>query len=321
MEKRFVRQFLGIVSSVLDKSDLRLASQARRVKTPEQSGNALLLRDDLQKRDQEELEKRRADINKILDAPAVDGAPDHLVRDKVDRQIAWIWKMALAHCAHAWMMEVFNTWRLEMSDLNGRMRNHWTRVEKISLVSLLARFEKVLRRLLQPLPGASAYAPAPRQAADPTRVIELFVSGVNFAPGFCTQRSFTAISTLTCAAQVERQVHHVQGRELQQDRTPQSKIAHSASPSCHCRRASDDPFSRPTPFSTLISIVLCSNWPGWTRTGTADLPCLRLNRSVIRKRPIAFELLPMLKGCEIRSTRIFKKQPCVWEGKRQRCML
>lgn len=41
------------------------------------------------------------------------------------------------------MIEVFNTWRLEMADLNRRMRNHWTRVEKISLVSLLARFEMV----------------------------------------------------------------------------------------------------------------------------------------------------------------------------------
>lgn len=61
----------------------------------------------------------------------------------MDRQITWIWKIALAHCAHAWMIEVFNTWRLEMADLNRRMRNHWTRVEKISLVSLLARFEMV----------------------------------------------------------------------------------------------------------------------------------------------------------------------------------
>lgn len=98
----------------------------------------------------------------------------------MDRQITWIWKIALAHCAHAWMIEVFNTWRLEMSDLNGRMRNHWTQVEKLSLIALLTRFEKVLRQLLQPPLEASVYAPAARQAADPTRVIELFVSGAHF---------------------------------------------------------------------------------------------------------------------------------------------
>lgn len=139
-----------------------------------------MLREDLQKRDREELENRRAQIKRILDAPATDGAPDLIVRDKVDRQITWIWKIALAHCAHAGIIEACTTWRLDMADLNGRMRNHWTQVEKSSLVSLLARFEKILWSLSQPRAIASVYAPAARQAADPTRIIELFVSRAHF---------------------------------------------------------------------------------------------------------------------------------------------
>lgn len=70
-----------------------------------------------------------------------------------------------------------------MAELIRRMRNHWTRDEKASLISLLERFEEVLQHLLQPPPAESVYAPAAHQAADYTRAADLFVSGAkHFTP-------------------------------------------------------------------------------------------------------------------------------------------
>lgn len=69
-----------------------------------------------------------------------------------------------------------------MAEFIRRMRNYWTRDEKASLLSLLDRFEEVLRQLLQPPPAESVYAPAARQAADHTRAAELFVSDAKPLP-------------------------------------------------------------------------------------------------------------------------------------------
>lgn len=132
------------------------------------------------KRDQEELQKRCAEIKRILDAPTVNRGPNLVARDKVDRQISWIWKNMLAYCTCVSTVKVCNQWHFEMTDLNWRMRGNWTNIERNSLVSLLACFKKVLKQMLSTLPKGSVYVPAARQPVDHARAIELFVSCGNF---------------------------------------------------------------------------------------------------------------------------------------------
>ena len=72
-----------------------------------------------------------------------------------------------------------------MAELIRRMRNHWTRDEKASLLSLLDRFEEVLQHLLQPPPAESVYAPAARQTENHTGAADLFVSGAKLLPRAC----------------------------------------------------------------------------------------------------------------------------------------
>ena len=93
-------------------------------------------------------------------------------------RITWIW--LLANCpTHLQIIKVRDQWRREMIDLNRRMRNHWTEVEKTSLVLLLIHFTRVLLRLLDLPPAGSAYDPMARQDMDHTRVVQLFVSSGN----------------------------------------------------------------------------------------------------------------------------------------------
>lgn len=78
------------------------------------------------------------------------------------------------------IITVCDQWHREVIDLNRRMRNSWTVVEKTSLISLLIRFEVVLLYLLHQLPVGSAYDPMARQDMNHTRVVQLFVSSGNF---------------------------------------------------------------------------------------------------------------------------------------------
>ena len=72
-------------------------------------------------------------------------------------------------------------WAYDMAEMTHRMHKHWTKVEKVSLHALLNRFEDTLNDLLTPPHVESAYHPAARQhAADPEKVVELFVSGAGF---------------------------------------------------------------------------------------------------------------------------------------------
>lgn len=148
-----------------------------------------------QKQDQEELEERCAGLVQILNSAAddrLDSRPNWTVSDTVDRHITWIWKMALAYYTDPKVVEVASQWRSDMANLNRRMRNHWTQVEKTSLISLLSRSKKVLKELLLLPPAAlSVYVPMARQAeaADFTRALKLFVSGMSFSSGCEQQRS------------------------------------------------------------------------------------------------------------------------------------
>ncbi|KWU43723.1 hypothetical protein RHOSPDRAFT_26136 [Rhodotorula sp. JG-1b] len=162
-----------------------LDAVARRFKTPQQRAQALSLRKDMWKRDQEELQKRCAEIKRILDAPTVNRGPNLVARDKVDRQISWIWKNMLACCTCVSTVKVCNQWHFEMTDLNWRMRGNWTNIERNSLVSLLACFKKVLKQMLSTLPKGSVYVPAARQPVDHARAIELFNESAMRKVPFC----------------------------------------------------------------------------------------------------------------------------------------
>ena len=130
-----------------------------------------------QQEDQAELQQRHAELRRILDAPATDGELGAV--DGVDKRINWIGQIVQAYPTELRIIEVCDQWRHEMADLNRRMRGRWTEVEKTSLILLLIRFTRVLRRLLPPLPSRSVYDPGARPATDHTSVVELFVSSGN----------------------------------------------------------------------------------------------------------------------------------------------
>lgn len=138
--------------------------------------------------DQRELEERHTAILQRLDSPAVHRTYDHEAATGEGVRLARICQFAIDHCSDLRTFELCTQWHKDMAELIRRMRDHWTRDEKASLLSLLDRFEEVLQHLLQPHATASVYAPAARQIENHTRAAELFVSGTNFSPDLRKQK-------------------------------------------------------------------------------------------------------------------------------------
>lgn len=127
--------------------------------------------------DQADLQQRHAEIIRILKAPAMDDGPE---LGAVESRITSIRLNVQVYSTSLQIITVCDQWHREVIDLNRRMRNSWTVVEKTSLISLLIRFEVVLLYLLHQLPVGSAYDPMARQDMNHTRVVQLFVSSGNF---------------------------------------------------------------------------------------------------------------------------------------------
>ena len=196
---------------------MRVLLQVRESSVHAQTFSKSLGKQELQKQqqqdqeDQAELQERHAEIKQKLEDDAELGA-----EDGVNRQIAWIWKIALAYSTDLRIVEVCTRWKGEMADLNRRMRRSWTEVEKTSLVLLLIRFTGVLKNLLQPLPSGSVYDPVARPATDHTRIVELFVSSGNSFPRVVQADLMTTVRATNCADQLERQGDQAQGGESMQ---------------------------------------------------------------------------------------------------------
>lgn len=141
----------------------------------------------LQRTDEVELHARREMLQDILArGPHPDANPGEEIK------IRGIYQFATCYCADPRIAEICLHWQTQMLDLCGRMRNHWTRSEKLSLVSLLTRFEETLHHLLHPpVEAVSLYTPVAREEAAVAhqaalaahaQAVELFVRRAAFTP-------------------------------------------------------------------------------------------------------------------------------------------
>lgn len=170
------------------------------------SDGAASYREEEQEEDRHELTKRHDTIEKALNTTQRQLISQATIADAFQLTTR-ICQLAASACVDQSISEACTRWHKEMIDMIERMCLHWTAIEHKSLISLLTRFKRVLKQHLNPPPAESTYYPAARQpAADPEKVVELFVSGASFILPVLTRtdNGSATVQRGECTGQLER---------------------------------------------------------------------------------------------------------------------
>lgn len=143
---------------------------------------AVEARNEKQQEDRAFLEKRHGEINKAFKHWYLNQSSHRPNTRTVEgTALKKIRKRVVERLPEGENRDMCEQWAYDMAEMIHRMHKHWTEIERDSLNSFLTRFEDTLNNLLTPPHVESAYHPPARQhAADPEKVVELFVSGAGF---------------------------------------------------------------------------------------------------------------------------------------------